>query len=213
MDYNPKGRTGQTGGSDGCLNFADPDNAGLKPCLTWGEHGVSLQDAYKSYCTSVSLADFIVIAGEAVMTVTRPDYPSTQTEFKNQFSFGRKSVTECSWNVHLPNPEEGCDATDKTFNKQMGLSWRYSAALMGVHSLGRAQKENSGYEGWWSDAHNSRIFNNNYYTSLIVKGWMPQRIGFETNKELTDMTEHFQNCGVNNSLGCTKVQWIRSDNW
>ena len=27
---------------------------------------------------------------------------------------------------------------------------------MGVHTLGRAKVENSGYHGWWSDPENSR---------------------------------------------------------
>merc|ERR1719356_2193147 len=92
----------------------------------------------------------------------------------------------------------------------MGLSWRYSAALMGVHSLGRARRENSGYEGFWSDAHNSRLFNNNYFISIITKGWMPHKIGWG-NVDLTTATDNFQNCGVHNSLGCTRVQWARSD--
>merc|ERR1712176_1646210 len=46
---------------------------------------------------------------------------------------------------------------------------------MGVHSLGRAQTRFSGYSGWWSDALNSRRFNNNYYISMVTKGWMPER--------------------------------------
>merc|ERR1719217_994722 len=28
---------GQGGGSDGCIDFNDPDNAGLQPCLTSGQ--------------------------------------------------------------------------------------------------------------------------------------------------------------------------------
>jgi len=56
----------------------------------------------------------------------------------------------------------------------MGLSWRSAAALMGVHSLGRAKIENSGFHGWWSDPINSRLFNNDYFVSLISKGWVPE---------------------------------------
>jgi len=46
---------------------------------------------------------------------------------------------------------------------------------MGVHSLGRAQSKFSGYQGWWSDAANSRRFNNNYYISMVAKGWIPEK--------------------------------------
>lgn len=55
----------------------------------------------------------------------------------------------------------------------MGLSDRESAALMGVHSLGRCRLENSGFDGWWSDPKNAATFNNNYYISLLLKGWAP----------------------------------------
>jgi len=46
---------------------------------------------------------------------------------------------------------------------------------MAVHTLGRAQIKNSGYNGRWGDAANSRLFNNHYYHSLLTKGWAPQR--------------------------------------
>jgi len=47
---------------------------------------------------------------------------------------------------------------------------------MGVHTLGRASTKNSGFKGWWSDPLNSRRFNNNYFVSLYLKGWMPMQV-------------------------------------
>ena len=67
MDF----RSGVGGGSDGCVDFSDGDNAGLDVCLYQGTFGVSIADAYASYCTTVSLADFLVISAEAVIGVTR----------------------------------------------------------------------------------------------------------------------------------------------
>eukprot|EP00448_Togula_jolla_P020876 CAMPEP_0170589000 /NCGR_PEP_ID=MMETSP0224-20130122/11125_1 /TAXON_ID=285029 /ORGANISM="Togula jolla, Strain CCCM 725" /LENGTH=339 /DNA_ID=CAMNT_0010912745 /DNA_START=64 /DNA_END=1079 /DNA_ORIENTATION=+ len=64
MDF----RNGQ-GGSDACTDMDDADNAGLAECLFEGEFGegtVSLNDAYMKFCDRISLADFIVIAAEAV---------------------------------------------------------------------------------------------------------------------------------------------------
>ena len=61
----------------------------------------------------------------------------------------------------------------KNFLDGLGLTWA-QAALMGVHTLGRAEVSNSGYQGWWSDPENSRQFNNNYYVSLLAKGWIPE---------------------------------------
>merc|ERR1711870_84780 len=66
----------------------------------------------------------------------------------------------------------------------MGLkSWRLSAALMGVHTLGRMEKQHSGFGydppnefGWWNVSKGGRSFNNDYYQSMTV-GW--QRVKAE----------------------------------
>merc|ERR1712113_1332327 len=48
---------------------------------------------------------------------------------------------------------------------------------MGVHSLGKASVQNSGYSGWWTDESNVASFNNNYYISIVNKGWGPTPVG------------------------------------
>ena len=48
--------------------------------------------------------------------------------------------------------QNSCGDVERVFVKNMGLSWDKAAALMGVHTLGRGRMENSGYDGWWSDA-------------------------------------------------------------
>ena len=50
-----------------------------------------------------------------------------------------------------------------------------TAAISGAHTIGNAKLENSGYQGGWSDKKNQRIFNNNYYKSVAIKGWGPDR--------------------------------------
>jgi len=57
-----------------------------------------------------------------------------------------------------------------------------STALMGVHTLGRAKTENSGYNGWWTDAENSRKFNNDYYISMLSKSWLPVSLAKNKNQ-------------------------------
>eukprot|EP00931_Biecheleriopsis_adriatica_P015182 TRINITY_DN11755_c0_g1_i1.p1 TRINITY_DN11755_c0_g1~~TRINITY_DN11755_c0_g1_i1.p1 ORF type:complete len:995 (-),score=146.79 TRINITY_DN11755_c0_g1_i1:47-2974(-) len=169
---------GEQGGSDGCIDFEDPDNRGLEPCLVSegflheGEFGgASLLTTYQKFCSIISLADFFVIAAEAVMSETRANAGST-TNFKAMFRYGRTTASECSFaQGRLPDPEVGCSATEKVFLRHLDLSWEESAALMGVHTLGRAHRQNSGYHGWWSDPGNSRKFNNNYYVSLLSKAW------------------------------------------
>jgi len=170
------------GGSDGCTDMTDPDNAGLTECLSTGEnHGavsVALSSAYSRFCTKISLADFIVIAAEAVMTELRPSAGRADVDFRSNFRYGRRTaINNCKFEfVHgiLPNPEGSCDEVDRVFVKNMGLTKAEATALSGVHTLGRARLENSGYEGWWSDPDNSRIFNNNYFVSIVAKGWGPK---------------------------------------
>jgi len=165
MDFRPN----DGGGSDGCLDFSD---AGSAPCLSDGEFGQSLKDTYMPVCTKVSLADFLVIAAEAVMTETRAN-AGEEIDFKSDFKFGRTTSTRCeAAHGRLPNPEEGCSATNLVFNQFMGLDWKQTAALMAIHPLWQP-----GYDGWWSDPENSRKFNNNYFVSMLGKSWKPMQTG------------------------------------
>lgn len=162
------------------VDMTDADNAGLAQCLYQGEFGVSIADAYADFCTSISLADFLVVAAEAVMGasrkhVTDADSSRSPIDFKSKFKFGRTTAKSCaSAHGRLPNPENSCAAVQETFVESMGLSWAQAAALMGVHTLGRAQISNSGYNGWWSSALQSRNFNNDYFVSILAKGWGPE---------------------------------------
>merc|ERR1719440_731488 len=79
--------------------------------------------------------------------------------------------------------------TQTVFVTHLELTWRESAALMGVHSLGRAHLSNSGYHGWWSDPLNSRRFNNNYYVSILSKAWGPRAVNSEGTKNQWDQID------------------------
>lgn len=181
MDFEG-GRFGTIGGSDGCLDLHDEENNGLHECLYEGEFGVSILQAYQEHCTTVSLADFLVIAGESVMHLARQhvveaDPSKMSLDFKTDFMYGRTTAETCPWAVgRLVDGEESCTAVEEAFGTRMGLSWRETAALMGVHTLGRAEVRHSGYDGFWSDPNNSRLFNNDYYTSILDKGWMAERV-------------------------------------
>jgi len=177
MDF----RSGVGGGSDGCVDFSDGDNAGLDVCLYQGTFGVSIADAYASYCTTVSLADFLVISAEAVIGVTRQNVLATDStrsalDLRSQFKYGRTTSTSCSSsNGVLPNPEKSCSDVQRVFVTNLGLTWSQAAALMGVHSLGKAHKEFSGYDGWWSSAAGARKFDNDYFIGMVGKGWKPEK--------------------------------------
>jgi len=176
MDY----RHGNGNGADGCMNFNDSDNAGLSSCV----QASGLPQIFDAVCGIVSLADFIVIAGEAVTIRTAADYDANNKfgdgtlgqQFMNAFSFGRTTKETCPDEHLLPNPENGCSGLDEIFVQNIysaagADAWRFTAAINGAHTIGGAKPENSGYAGVWSDRANQGIFNNDYYKSLLNKGW------------------------------------------
>ena len=99
MDFRVHKDGSMTGGSDGCLNMEDPDNKGLPKCIQ--EFG--LAKAYEDTCDRVSLADFIVIAAEAVTGRTatsynKEDYFAEGTlarAHRDNFKHGRKTNVNC----------------------------------------------------------------------------------------------------------------------
>jgi len=167
------------GGSDGCLDFQDVDNAGLDHCFIGGPTVTGLAKAYEDFCTKISLADFLVIAAEGVMNITREnvlkvDPHRKALDFRSKFKYGRISQGDCSYSLGLmPDAERGCAAVQDTLMTNLGFTWDQSAALMGGHTLGGALASNSGYKGRWKEASASRLFDNGYYTSLVLKGWSP----------------------------------------
>ena len=113
MDFRRHADGTTTGGSDAYINFNDPDNKGLAECITEFE----LAKAYEQVCDRVSLADFIVIAGEAVMGRTATSYNEEDyygegtfaKQLREGFKSGRITNENCDEPVGLmPNPELGC---------------------------------------------------------------------------------------------------------
>lgn len=175
MDFNPDG---SSGGSDGCINFNDPDNKGLKPCLVTALQHLdsannSLESIWQDFCQTVSLADMFVIASEALMTITAPEEQRGEwhASFIQNFRFGRETKLECD-PLKLPDPSDSCDAVKENFVDRLGLDGAQSAALMGVHTLGKASASNSGFEGFWVSQRGAQTFDNAYYRALMSVPWM-----------------------------------------
>jgi len=70
MDYTVNYYGQEVGGSDGCMNFNDPDNDGLINCLIYNR----FVEIYAQVCHLVSLADFFVVASEATMIRGHSDF-------------------------------------------------------------------------------------------------------------------------------------------
>jgi catalase (peroxidase I) len=170
-------RRNGAGGSDGCINLDDADNAGLQDCTAVLAERYRQNNPVRNqpFCSTISLADYLVIAGEASMNLTRTRRNLSRVPFRDTFRYGRTTNTACQNVAALPNPERGCPALVETFqeNGADSLTWTETAALSGVHTLGRASTANSRFQGHWSEANQQQIFNNNYYHSIIAKGWQP----------------------------------------
>jgi len=62
---------------------------------------------------------------------------------------------------------------NNVFKYGFGEKRGFTAALIGAHTIGSANLENSGYQGSWSEPAEMGTWNNDYFRSLILKGWDP----------------------------------------
>ena len=146
MDYRNNSGT-ITGGSDGCVNFNDPDNKGLASCLS----ATGIQSVYNNYCDHLSLADFIVLSSEAVTIRTATRYDTNNrwgsgtlgSRFANRFKAGRNTTTSCTATGLMPDANDGCSGLknvflDHIYNKSRNQrsAFRLVAAISGAHTLG-----------------------------------------------------------------------------
>jgi hypothetical protein len=147
------------------VNFNDPDNAGLATCL----NASGINSVYETYCDQISLADFIVLAAEALTARTATDYNSgspftTGTlaqKYRDRFRAGRTTTETCPSNSGLmPDANTGCDHVEDIFIDHVynlngtDTAWALTAAISGAHTLGSTKIANSGFNGHWSDSAN-----------------------------------------------------------
>lgn len=158
-------------GSDGCLDFEHEINKGLSD--TWCKD-CFLTTLFSSYSSAMSRADFWVASANAVVAITsgfRVNIP---------FKYGRQdSLSTCPESSdRIPTGDEGCSEVEGLFLERMGLTWKDAVALMGGHTLGRANgADGSGHEGTWeaSDCE-STVFNKKYYSELRKREWRPRTL-------------------------------------
>ncbi|XP_030504263.2 L-ascorbate peroxidase, cytosolic [Cannabis sativa] len=117
---------------------------------------VRLLEPIKEQFPILSYADFYQLAGVVAVEVTGgPEVP---------FHPGRQDKPEPPPEGRLPDATKGSDHLRQVFGT-MGLSDVDIVALSGGHTLGRAHKERSGFEGPWTT--NPLIFDNTYFTELL----------------------------------------------
>lgn len=134
----------------------------------------------------------MVIAAEAVTARTATNYNNStefnvgtlEAKFRDNFRAGRKTNETCNETGRMPNAEAGCTDIKTVFidhlfsgvKSKERFKWKLAAAISGAHTIGQATLNNSGFNGSWSDSDNQDVFNNDYYKSLLLKGWAPKEI-------------------------------------
>ncbi|CAN8229195.1 unnamed protein product [Cochlearia groenlandica] len=158
----------KTGGPNGSIRFQEelnrPHNKGV-------EKAVAFCEEVKSKHPRVSYADLYQLAGVVAVEVTGG--PTIQ------YTPGRKDADSADVG-ELPDPNQGASHLRTLFSR-MGLSDKEIVALSGGHTLGRAHKERSDFEGPWTQ--DPLKFDNSYFAELR-KGETPGLLQLKTDKAL-----------------------------
>ena len=126
------------------MDFSNPDNNGLQDTVAL------LADLRAPYCQLISRSDFWVLAAKAAVEL------AADCDYTVGFRYGRTDNAECAVATQyaagsrLPSAEGDQAEIERVFVTQMGLTFDDAVALLGAHTLGRAQRGNSGYEGPWT---------------------------------------------------------------
>ncbi|ESQ53491.1 hypothetical protein EUTSA_v10025942mg [Eutrema salsugineum] len=158
----------KTGGPNGSIRFKDELNRSHNNGL---EKAVAFCEEVKAKHPRVSYADLYQLAGVVAVEVTGG--PAIQ------FSPGRKDADSPD-EGELPDPNQGASHLRTLFSR-MGLSDRDIVALSGGHTLGRAHKDRSDFEGAWTQ--DPLKFDNSYFVELL-KGETPGLLQLKTDKAL-----------------------------
>jgi len=168
------------GGCNGCINFNNPDNNGLKPAVDT-LNALYVKNNFQS--TGASRADFWAMAaavglGMAVRSsngqrnnglgCTPQSCPGPCPIPCMTLQWGRVDAATCTDEPPLPSPTMTSTGLFSYFQQQFGFTRAQVVTIMGAHSLGGAKAENSGYKGKWTGPDNAG-FSELFYTNMISK--------------------------------------------
>ena len=171
------GADGPVGGADGCVNLAHTGNGGLAATVDLLDC-VHLHSAALGLGGTFSRADLWALAGTAAVVAAMPSESVASVALR--FRSGRQDAADCSTADvgRYPDPEGDLDSVLAVFETRLGLTKREIVALMGAHSIGRAEMLNSGYEGAWLDKSTLQfLVGPRYYGGLLRHRWSKNRSG------------------------------------
>ncbi|KDP24002.1 hypothetical protein JCGZ_25390 [Jatropha curcas] len=148
--YDAKNKTGGPNGSiRNEIEYKHEANKGLKIAI-------DLCEEIKAKNPKITYADLYQLAGVVAVEVTGG--PTIH------FVPGRKDSTESPDEGRLPDAKKDASHLRDVFYR-MGLSDKDIVALSGGHTLGKAHKERSGFDGAWTK--DPLKFDNSYFKELL----------------------------------------------
>lgn len=166
----------ESGRSDGCVDLNSADNAGLGRIINL------LSPVVESNKEVMSRADVWALASAIAIKAALPNNEKIHIPIK----YGRIDAVDATSACRetdfskLPSAELSHQHTTTVFAERMGFTQTDITALMGAHTLGRADSKDSGYDGTW--VRSSATFDNSYYNDIIRRPW---------NRETNNNGQHF----------------------
>jgi catalase (peroxidase I) len=154
---------------DGCLNFHDSSNDGL------GDTVHKLDEIWEhKFEKTLSRADFWQLASQVALVrgglnrKCHEDKHKDCTFFDIQFWWGRKDCKTSPNHHHDDDTGDAHGDFDENYrvlNGYFDLNDKEIVAILGAHSLGGAEKKDSGFQYNWQK--NELTFDNQYYQNMI----------------------------------------------
>lgn len=183
-DAGPYEVVSNTGGPNGCIDFNDPDNAGLQNIVATL---TAMQATLKnSDGVTITLADLYQYAALTAVWCALPSLPKGHTATKMGFTYlyGRSDAASCPYtnDVGRLPAAEGFYPELTDLKTRWGITMHDLTALMGAHTMGTVKQANSGYTfpstsvgtsaGWVTT--NGEFNGFTYYSHLLKFRWVRQ---------------------------------------
>lgn len=167
----------KTGGANASIRFEPESGHGANNGLIIARD--LLQPIKDSY-PNISYADLYQLASVAAIEFSGgPKVP---------FRMGRidAEAVKCTPDGRLPDAEKRMDHLRDVFYR-MGLNDKEITVLSGAHTLGRAHKDRSGFEGPWTKV--PVVFDNSYFVEILKDEPDPDLLRLASDLALLDEPE------------------------
>ena len=154
----------RSGRADGCVDLRNRDNAGLQPIVDL------LAPVVAQHGGDISRADVWQLAANVAIRAASRDGGAIPLRYGRQDALDATGACRTTDDGKLPSAELSHQHTTAVFVDRMGFTQREVTALMGAHTLGRADAADSGYDGVW--VRNSASWDNTYYRDILQRPWV-----------------------------------------